>query len=152
MGGPEILRKLTGSSDGVLGWRNDNSVMFSSDDSSRVPADFSTATQATVGDQVVAIGNALALEGGLTVTQGIVSATDRSITTDSGSQAGLLQTDAAISSGNSGGPLVDASGTVIGMNTTVAASRGQVEASNIGFAIPITSALQTAHTLMAGAR
>ena len=116
-----------------------------------VAADLGTSSATQVGDQVVAIGNALALEGGLTVTQGIVSATNRSISTNESSNlAGLIQTDAAISSGNSGGPLVDASGQVIGMNTAVASSSGQVQASNIGFAIPIQSALQVAHKMLAG--
>jgi S1-C subfamily serine protease len=101
-----------------------------------VAADLATST-AAVGDDVVAIGNALALEGGLTVTEGIVSALDRSIDTSSGTLHGLLQTDAAISSGNSGGPLVNAQGQVIGMNTAVATSSGSVSASNIGFAISI---------------
>ncbi len=86
---------------------------------------------------MVAIGNALALEGGPTVTEGIVSALGRSIDTDSGTLHGLIQTDAAISSGNSGGPLVNAAGQVIGMNTAVATSSGSVAASNIGFAISI---------------
>jgi S1-C subfamily serine protease len=77
-----------------------------------------------VGDEVIAIGNALALDGGLTVTKGIVSALDRSIDTDAGSSlSGLIQTDAAISSGNSGGPLVNAAGQVVGMNTAIATSR-----------------------------
>ena len=116
-----------------------------------VAANLGTSTSTQVGDQVVAIGNALALEGGLTVTQGIVSATNRSISTDESSNlTGLIQTDAAISSGNSGGPLVDASGQVIGMNTAVASSSQQVQASNIGFAIPIQSALQVAHKMLTG--
>ena len=102
-----------------------------------------------VGDPVVAIGNALALEGGPTVTQGIVSALGRSIDTDEGHLDGLIQTDAAISSGNSGGPLANASGQVVGINTAVAASGQGTQASNIGFVIPIAHALDLAHQLIA---
>jgi S1-C subfamily serine protease len=87
------------------------------------------------------------------VTQGIVSALNRSITTDTGQLNGLLQTDAAISSGNSGGPLVDATGKVIGINTAVASSSSSVAASNIGFVIPIDTARSVAAELLAsGAR
>ena len=77
-----------------------------------------------------------------------MSALDRSIETATGPLTGLLQTDAAISSGNSGGPLVDASGAVIGINTAVAASSGGVEASNIGFAIGVDHALAVAEELI----
>ncbi len=101
-----------------------------------------------VGDAVVAIGNALALEGGMSVTQGIVSALDRSIETSNGTLSDLVQTDAAISSGNSGGPLVDAAGEVIGINTAVASSGGGVQASNIGFAISIERALAVVDELL----
>jgi putative serine protease PepD len=104
-----------------------------------------------VGDDVVAIGNALALEGGMTVTQGIVSALHRSIDTDSGTLDGLIQTDAAISSGNSGGPLVNAAGHVIGVNTAVAASGGGVSATNIGFAISIDHASSVVDDLLSRA-
>lgn len=114
------------------------------------PAPLGESDTLQVGDQVVAIGNALALAGGPTVTQGIVSALDRSIRTDSGTLKGLIQTDAAISSGNSGGPLVNASGQVVGMNTAVAASSTTVQAENIGFAIPITTALHTVDRLTKG--
>jgi putative serine protease PepD len=107
------------------------------DNGGLVAAPLGTASDVAVGDEVVAIGNALALEGGPTVTQGIVSALGRSIETENGTLTGLIQTDAAISSGNSGGPLVNARGQVIGMNTAVAASGGGVNASNIGFAISI---------------
>jgi putative serine protease PepD len=108
------------------------------------PAALGSSADVAVGDQVVAIGNALALEGGPTVTQGIISATDRSIDTESSRLSHLIQTDAAISSGNSGGPLVDAAGEVIGVNTAVASSGGGVQASNIGFVIPIDAAMEIA--------
>lgn len=103
-----------------------------------------------VGDDVVAIGNALALEGGPTVTQGIISALNRSLGANSGEMPGLIQTDAPISSGNSGGPLVNASGQVIGINTAVAASSQGTTASNIGFAIPIDKAMTIVQHLRAG--
>jgi S1-C subfamily serine protease len=86
-----------------------------------------------VGDDVVAIGNALDLKGGFTVTRGIVSALNRSIDSEDGGQlTGLIQTDAAINPGNSGGPLVNAAGQVVGINTAVSG-----QAQNIGFAIAI---------------
>jgi len=113
-----------------------------------VAAPLGVSATIAVGDEVVAIGNALALDGSMTVTSGIVSALDRSIETSSGTLEGLIQTDAAISSGNSGGPLVDASGMVIGINTAVATSGGGVSASNIGFVIPIDEALQVAAELL----
>jgi len=91
-----------------------------------------------VGDDVVAIGNALALEGGLSVTRGIVSALGRSIKEENGATlTNLIQTDAAINPGNSGGPLVNSKGDVIGINTAVA---NPASAQNIGFAISIDSA------------
>jgi serine protease Do len=85
-----------------------------------------------IGDQVVAIGNALALEGGPTVTTGIVSALDRDISDQDVSLEGLIQTDAAINPGNSGGPLVNLRGEVVGMNTAIIQNT-----NNIGFAIAI---------------
>jgi S1-C subfamily serine protease len=89
-----------------------------------------------VGDTVIAVGHALALPGGPTVTQGIVSALDRSIREANGAVLrNLIQTDAAINPGNSGGALLDSAGNVIGVNTAIAG-----EAQNIGFAIAITPA------------
>jgi putative serine protease PepD len=94
--------------------------------------------QAQVGDDVVAIGNALALQGGLTVTRGIISGLHREVDTNTGSALeDVLQTDAAINPGNSGGPLVDAQGRVIGINTAIA---DPGSAQNVGFAIPISNA------------
>jgi putative serine protease PepD len=128
----------------------DLAVLQVTDATGLVPATFAATAGVRVGDAVVAVGNALALEGGLTVTEGIVSALDRSIDTDTGSLTGLIQTDAAISSGNSGGPLVDAAGRVIGINTAVAASSGSVSAANIGFAVPADTARSVADRLLAG--
>ncbi len=100
-----------------------------------------------LGQSVVAIGYALALEGGPTVTAGIVSSLDRTIQVqDPGctvcprgvrTYSNVIQTDAAINHGNSGGPLVDMNGRVVGIN-----SAGSDNAENIGFAISIDSAKQ----------
>jgi S1-C subfamily serine protease len=91
-----------------------------------------------VGDAVVAVGNALALDGGPSVTTGIVSGLDRDLSAQGGGTlVDVLQTDAAISPGNSGGPLVDAQGRVIGINTAIA---DPTTAENIGFVIPISHA------------
>ncbi len=110
---------------------------------------FGDSSLVQVGDEVVAIGNALGLGGAPTVTQGIISAEGRSIQagdTSSGTVetlTNMLQTDAAINPGSSGGPLVDTAGQVIGMTTAVASSSsGNAAAQNIGFAIPINKVKQ----------
>ena len=101
-------------------------------------ARFAPAGSVALGDEVVAIGFALDLAGEPTVTLGIISALDRTLITEGqGALDGLIQTDAAISSGNSGGPLVDGSGQVVGINTAVARSDVTVAASNVGFAIGV---------------
>lgn len=127
----------------------DIAVLHVADSTGLVAAPLGASSEVAVGDAVVAIGNALALEGGMTVTQGIVSALNRSLETDTGSLSGLIQTDAAISSGNSGGALVNAAGQVIGINTAVAASYAGVNVSNIGFAISIDDAVAVANKLIA---
>jgi S1-C subfamily serine protease len=114
-------------------------------------ADLGSSADVAVGDDVVAIGNALALRGGPTVTRGIVSALDRSLDTSNGTMTGLIQTDASISSGNSGGPLVNALGQVIGINTAVASSGRGSAAENIGFAIAIDRALPVMERLRGNA-
>ena len=99
------------------------------------PVTFADPTSTRVGDQVVAIGYALDLDGEASVTLGIVSGLDRTLVTKVGALDGLIQTDAAISSGNSGGPLVNAAGQVVGINTAVALGDANNTANNIGFAI-----------------
>jgi putative serine protease PepD len=96
-----------------------------------VAAELGSSAATEVGDDVVAIGNALGLRGDPSVTRGIVSGLGRTV----GNLTGMLQTDAAINPGNSGGPLVNAAGQVVGINTAIAGS-----AQNIGFAIPIDTA------------
>ncbi len=99
-----------------------------------------------MGVPVVAIGSALALTGGPTATEGIVSALNRSIDTDNGEHLShLLQTDAAINPGNSGGPLLTLDGKVVGIN-----SAGSTGAQNIGFAIAIDTAKPIIGQLAAG--
>ncbi|MFM8714564.1 MAG: S1C family serine protease [Actinomycetota bacterium] len=106
-----------------------------------VAATFAKPGSVRVGDQVVAIGYALALDGGPSVTTGIVSALKRTIFTESGALNSLIQTDAAISSGNSGGPLANMRGEVIGINTAVARGDSNSSANNIGFAISVDETL-----------
>jgi S1-C subfamily serine protease len=103
---------------------------------------FADSSAVAVGDSVVAIGNALALGSSPTVTTGIISAENRTITAENDSGGtetlnGLFQTDAAINPGNSGGPLLDSAGDVIGMNTAGAGdSSDGTSSEDIGFSIP----------------
>jgi S1-C subfamily serine protease len=122
-------------------------------------AQLGDSSQLQVGDWVVAIGNALALPGGPTVTAGVVSALGRTIQEPGSSQSSsagpflfdLIQTDAAINPGNSGGPLVNLNGQVVGINTLAAGTAGAsgVEADGIGFAISISTAKPIADQLVA---
>ena len=96
---------------------------------------FGDSDKLEVGDWLVAMGNALALRGGPTVTLGIVSARGRTVVTDRGPLYDMIQTDAAINDGNSGGPLVNLDGEVVGINTAILR-----EAQGIGFAVSSTVA------------
>jgi putative serine protease PepD len=104
-------------------------------------ATFAAPDSVRLGDQVVAMGFALGLEGEPSVTLGIVSAIERTIGSEGVYLDGLIQTDAAISSGNSGGPLVNAAGEVVGINTAVIRDTLTTAASNVGFAISVDEAL-----------
>ncbi|MGA9775831.1 MAG: trypsin-like peptidase domain-containing protein [Candidatus Dormiibacterota bacterium] len=117
-------------------------------------ASIGNSSNVQVGQPVVAIGNALALPGPPTVTQGAITALNRSVTaTDQGSGlsenlTNMIQIDAPLEPGNSGGPLVNAAGQVIGMNTA-AVTNGQT-ASTVGFSIPINRALSIASLIQKG--
>jgi len=104
-----------------------------------------SSSDARVGDDVIAIGNALALPGGPTVTEGIISAKDRTLE----DLDNLIQTDAAINHGNSGGPLVNAEGQVIGINTAVIRG-GDTDAEGIGLAIAMDTARPVIDQLRTG--
>ena len=116
-----------------------------------VAATFAKPGSVKIGDAVIAIGYALALDGGPTVTSGIVSAMKRTIETESGALNSLIQTDAAISSGNSGGPLVNLNGEVVGINTAVARGDSESAATNIGFSISVDEVLIVIEQLRAQA-
>jgi serine protease Do len=101
--------------------------------------------QLSVLDPVVAVGNALALPGGATWTTGVVSNLGRSIEEENGVVLNdIIQTDAAINAGNSGGPLLDAAGQVIGINVAIASN-----AENIGFAISTDTIIPVVESLIA---
>lgn len=87
-----------------------------------------------VGQKVLAIGNPFGLEG--TLTTGVVSSIGRSINAQRGKFEGMIQTDAAINAGNSGGPLLDSSGQVVGINTLIVGNAN----IGLGFALPINRA------------
>ena len=102
--------------------------------SALVPLRLGDSSQVAVGDTVVAIGSPFGLEN--SVTAGIVSALGRSMEAPNGFTInGSIQTDAAINHGNSGGPLLDASGRVLGINSQIESSSG--EGAGVGFAVPI---------------
>lgn len=110
------------------------------------PVRIGDASNIEVGEDVIAMGHALGLSGGPTVSKGVVSAVGRSIETDPRTQTiitDLIQTDTAINPGNSGGPLANDSAEVIGMNTAIFQ-----QSQGIGFAININDAQTVAIQLI----
>ncbi|MBX6752908.1 MAG: trypsin-like peptidase domain-containing protein [Thermorudis peleae] len=133
----------------LVGRSPQNDIAVIKIDGTNLPvATLGDSDQLKIGQWVVAIGNALGLEGGPTVTVGIVSALNRTLSaqeTGGTTMEHLIQTDAAINPGNSGGPLVDLNGNVIGINTAKIQS-----AEGIGFAIAINQAKQIVQQLLSG--
>ena len=114
-------------------------------------AHFGSSNSCCVGDTVYAIGNPLGLELQGTLTDGIISAIDRDVTID-GQTMTMIQTTAALNNGNSGGPLINDRGQVIGINTlkmshTITEQRAGVE--GLGFAIPVSDAAPIVNCLIA---
>ncbi len=98
-------------------------------------AELGDSDKLRVGQRVYAIGNPFGLAGGPTITSGVISSLNRTIESKKGLLEDLVQTDAAVNPGNSGGPLVDLEGKVVAINTAIIPF-----AHGIGFAIPINSA------------
>ena len=107
------------------------------------PAPFADPASLQVGQEVVAIGFALDLEGAPTVTRGVISAKNRTIEEQPFTIPDAIQTDAGINPGNSGGPLVNAFGEIVGINTAII--RG---AQNIGFSISVALVEPTVRELI----
>ena len=122
----------------VVGWDvvTDLAVLRIEPEDTLPVIDWGESDGLRVGDWVVAVGNALALKGGPTVTLGIVSARGRTVRTEREPLYDMIQTDAAINDGNSGGPLVNMNGKVIGISTAV-----ERRAQGIGFAISSETAI-----------
>lgn len=134
--GTELKAELVGYDES-----NDIAVLKVETDAKLVPAVLGSSKKLNVGDEVVAIGNPLG-ELTFSLTSGYVSALDREVTLSSNVTMDLIQTDCAINSGNSGGPLFNLYGEVVGItNAKYSGSGSSSEASidNIGFAIPIDS-------------
>jgi S1-C subfamily serine protease len=116
------------------------------DGAAPAPIPVGTSSDVQVGQKVFAIGNPFGLDW--TLTTGIVSALDRSLTGEDGRVIQhLIQTDAAINPGNSGGPLLDSSGRLIGMNTAIYSPSGA--SAGIGFAVPVDTINRVAPQLIA---
>lgn len=108
-------------------------VKISAPPDALIPVDFGDSSRLKVGQMIYAIGNPFGLER--TMTTGIISSLNRSLPSKSGrTMKSIIQIDAALNRGNSGGPLLDSRGRLIGMNTAIASSTG--ENTGVGFAIP----------------
>lgn len=111
-------------------------------------AEFGDSDALSVGDPVYAIGNPLGVELRGTLTDGIVSAINRDVDVD-GVTMTLIQTNAALNNGNSGGPLINVYGQVVGINTMKMGSSSTTSVEGLGFAIPIASTAYMINDLIA---
>jgi len=108
------------------------------------------SSKVVIGDLSVAIGSPLGLTG--TVTSGIISSLNRPVlagTTDRASYIDAIQTDAAVNPGNSGGPLVDGQGKIIGVNSAIASTGSNAGNIGLGFSIPINQAMRVINEIIA---
>ena len=135
-GGEEYEAKILGADPGM-----DLAVLKIQSDKKFVPVKFADSDKARIGDWVIAIGNPFGLGG--TVTAGIISARNRSIGLSR--YEDYIQTDASINQGNSGGPLFNMNGDVVGINTAILGQSGSI---GIGFAIPSNSAKKVINQLI----
>lgn len=133
-----VLFSDESSADAQLLWSDStlDLAIIKVDKTGLVPVELGDSDTVAVGDKAIAIGNPLGLDLQSTLTSGYISGLDRTVNFESGlSMQGMLQTDAAINGGNSGGALLNAQGQLIGINTAKAGS-----SDGIGFAIPINTA------------
>ena len=125
----------------LVGYDEDNDLAVLKIEALDLPvAEFGVSDDLAVGDQVYAIGNPLGLELRNTLTDGLVSAIDRDVDVE-GFTMTLIQTNAALNSGNSGGPLINQYGQVVGINTIKMMS-GEDTIEGLGFAIPTSLAVR----------
>ncbi len=129
----------------IVGWDvvTDLAVLKIEPDTALPVVEWGNSESMRVGDWVVALGNALSLKGGPTVTLGIISALGRTVPTERGPLYDMIQTDAAINKGNSGGPLVSLDGKVIGISTAMLS-----QAQGIGFSVSSETALPVIESLI----
>ena len=135
-GDQEFKAKILGADPGM-----DLAVLKMESDQKFVPVEFGDSDKARIGDWVLAIGNPFGLGG--TVTAGIISARNRSIGLSR--YEDFIQTDASINQGNSGGPLFNMDGDVVGINTAILGQSGSI---GIGFSIPSNSAKRVINQLI----
>ena len=127
----------------VVGGDEETDIAVVKVDEPLEPAEFGDSDGLRVGQPVLAIGNPLGLAGGPTVTSGVVSSLRRSLRRQYGDGLKVVQTDAAVNPGNSGGPLVDLAGKVVAITTAT-----MPWAEGIGFAIPSNTAMEIARELI----
>ena len=131
----------------IVGVDEDNDIaLLKIDATGMTPVTFGDSDSMSVGDTVYAVGNPLG-ELEFTMTSGMISALDRTITTSDGTDSGInmFQIDAAVNAGNSGGPVYNTAGQVIGIVTAKYSSSG---VEGLGFAIPINDAIKVAQDLL----
>ena len=135
----------------LVGYDEDNDLAVLKIDAVDLPvAEFGVSDDLKVGDRVYAIGNPLGLELRNTLTDGLVSAIDRDVDVE-GVTMTLIQTNAALNSGNSGGPLINVYGQVVGINTIkmVASYDDEAAVEGLGFAIPSSTVAHIVNSLIA---